>query len=145
MERRRFSSDFNSELLRPMTIQSENIVGEPEVLRAVDFLEVAHFPGDFVGGARVEGIAEDRLGAPIAAERTPTAGDQVQRKRPVSCRPSLPIFSDIDEVARGERKAGKWARRRRPLPLEDLFGAHALHGSHAGHLKTAATITNCFD
>ncbi len=77
MERRRSLSDFNGELLRPMTVQSENIVGEPEVFRAVDFLEVAHFLGDFVGGSGMEGITEDWFGAPVAAERTPAAGDQV--------------------------------------------------------------------
>ena len=80
-------------------------------VRPVGFLQQLHFVRDFQRRAQLIGVSKNRFCAPVAAEWTAPAGDQVQREKPVNLFPGIAIQRHIDQVARRQRKCCTSARR----------------------------------
>src|SRR6185437_16019969 len=73
--------------VHPIAVESEDIVGEPDVVGAERVLQVTHFRGDFAGVAAAVMIAPDRLGAPVAVERAAPRSRHVEAEVTVTFQP----------------------------------------------------------
>ncbi len=87
-----------AEARQPARFQPKNVIGEPDVVGLVAFLEPAHFSGHVFGAARVITLSPDRLGAPVTVERAAARGDHVHRKIAMPFQPDGTIARNIDQL-----------------------------------------------
>src|SRR6185312_739140 len=97
-------------IVHPVTVEPEDVVGEPDVVGAERVLQVTHFHGDFAGVAAPVVVSPDRLGAPVAVEWTTPRGRHVEAEVTVSLAPHHPVAFDVDKVPGWE--AGQLCVRR---------------------------------
>src|SRR6185369_8346358 len=118
------AGDLTGEVDDPVPIQSEDIVGEPDVFSTVEVTQGTHLFGDHGCVIQTEVIAEDWLRAPVAAEWASSTGDGVQGEPTVCVGPCFAIEIMIHEIARG------WWQRLRVS--ERTPGGRLFHSMSAG-------------
>ena len=96
--------DHLCELKCPAGRKRKNIVGKPEVIGAKLVLELTHLCRDQRRRTYGEGIAVNRLRAPVAAVGATSAGDNVQREITVCAHPDFAIPRDIGKIPGWRRK-----------------------------------------
>src|SRR5262249_48249871 len=88
----------------PAWLEPEDVVCNPEVVRAVRALQPSDFGGDVFSRPRRVPLTVDRLCTPVAVVRTATGCGDVHRKISVARCPNHPVAIDIYEVPRRPRE-----------------------------------------
>src|SRR5690606_17309441 len=86
----------------PAWLEAHDVVGEPDVVRLVLFLQPFYFGDDVFWRAGIITLSPDRFGAPVAVVGTAASGDHVHGVVAVSLLPDAAIPFDIDEIPGGE-------------------------------------------
>ncbi len=88
----------------PVGFETEDVVGDPQMIGLIGLLEPRHLVDDVLGRARGVALAVNRLRAPVAVVRAAARRDDVHREIAVMRSPDGAIPIDVHEIPRGKRQ-----------------------------------------
>ncbi|MCW0462506.1 hypothetical protein NB717_003574 [Xanthomonas sacchari] len=121
------------EVLHPVHVEAEDVVGHPHMVGREAALELGHLRGHVLRLAALVVIAPDRLGAPVAAERAAARGGHVQTEMALSLLPERAVARDIQQVPGRRHRQPRIRRPRADLRALELRQHRAGHLGEAGH------------